>query len=75
MTTKLKIRSIGNSQGIVLPKELLERLRVELGDELHVVETKDGFKLTPYNPEFAEQMDVAEKLMRKRRDLLKKLAE
>ena len=75
MTRKLKLTAIGNSTGVVLPRDLLEKLRVGRGDELMVLETPDGIKLTPYDPEFAQNMEVAEKIMRKRRDLLKRLAE
>jgi len=75
MTRKLKLTAIGNSTGVVLPKELLERLRVQRGDELMVLETPDGITLTAFDPAFAAQMDVAERVMRKRRNLLKKLAE
>lgn len=75
MARKLKLTAIGNSIGVILPKEILERLRVDRGDELMVLETPDGIMLTPFDPEFARQMDVAEKIMRKRRNLLKKLAE
>ena len=73
--TTLKVTTVGNSAGVVLPKEMLERLRVNKGDVLYVVETPDGIELTPYDPEFASQMDVAERVMRKRRNVLKKLAE
>lgn len=72
---KLKVTAIGNSAGVILPKELLARLRVEKGDEIHALETPDGIRLTVYDPVFAAQMDVAENIMRKRRDLLRKLAE
>jgi putative addiction module antidote len=72
---KLKITTIGNSAGVILPRELLARLRVEKGDHLHAIELKDGIKLTPFDPKLAEQMEVAEKVMRGRRVLLKKLAE
>lgn len=72
---KLKITSIGNSAGLILPKEILARLRVEKGDELYVLETPDGIKLTTFDPTLAEQMDVADKVMRKRRALLHKLAQ
>ncbi|MFU8833364.1 MAG: AbrB/MazE/SpoVT family DNA-binding domain-containing protein [Wenzhouxiangella sp.] len=75
MTRKLKLTAIGNSTGVVLPKELLEKLRVQRGDELMVLETPDGITLTAFNPEFAAQMDVAERIMREDRDLLRKLAE
>jgi putative addiction module antidote len=75
MTRKLKVSAIGNSTGVILPKDVLERLRVGRGDELMVRETPDGIVLSPYDPELARQMDVAEKIMRKRRNLLRKLAE
>ena len=72
---KLKITSIGNSSGVILPKELLARLRLEKGDELHALETPDGIRLTVFDPELAAQMEVAEAVMRKRRTLLHKLAQ
>jgi len=71
---KLKITTIGNSAGIILPKELLSRLRVAKGDSLYATELPDGVKLTPFDPELAGQMEVAERVMRKRRALLNKLA-
>ena len=72
---KLKITTIGNSAGVILPKELLARLRVEKGDELYLLETPDGFRVTTYDPEFAAKMDVADAIMRKDREVLRKLAE
>ncbi|MBF0147132.1 MAG: AbrB/MazE/SpoVT family DNA-binding domain-containing protein [Magnetococcales bacterium] len=72
--TTLRLTSIGNSTGVVLPKEILSKLRVEKGDILYVVETTDGIELTPYNPDFSSQMDLAEEIMRKERDVLRKLA-
>ena len=59
--TTLKLTTVGNSTGVVLPKEILQRLRVERGDTLYVIETPGGIELTPYNPEFAAQMEVAER--------------
>lgn len=73
--TIVKLTTVGNSTGIVLPKELLERLRVQKGDHLFVIETPNGIELTPYDPAVAEQLDVAERVMREDRDVLKKLAE
>jgi len=61
MSNKLKITTIGNSSGVILPKEILERLRVEKGDSLYAVETPNGIELTPYNPEFAEEIEIAER--------------
>lgn len=72
---KLKITTIGNSAGVILPKELLARLRLEKGDELYALETPDGVKLTPHDPEFAAQMEVAEQIMREDRQVLHKLAQ
>jgi putative addiction module antidote len=71
---KIKITTVGNSAGIILPKELLARLRLAKGDELYATELPDGIKLTPFDPKLAGQMEVAEKVMRKRRTLLRKLA-
>lgn len=71
---KLKITTVGNSAGVILPKELLARLRLEKGDELYALETPDGIRLTTYDPELAAQMEVAEQVMRERRNLLHKLA-
>ena len=73
--TTLRLTAIGNSTGVVLPKEILARLRVEKGDALYVLETRGGIELTSFDPEFARQMDLAEEIMRKERDVLRKLAE
>ena len=72
---KLKITTVGNSAGIILPKELLARLRLQKGDELYALETPDGIRLTAYDPALAEQMEVAEKIMREDRAVLRKLAQ
>jgi putative addiction module antidote len=73
--TKVKLTSIGNSVGIVLPKEVLTRLRVGKGDTLSIVETVGGVTLSPFDPEFERQMDLAEEIMREDRDVLRKLAQ
>jgi putative addiction module antidote len=73
--TVLKVTTVGNSVGVVLPKEVLLRLRVEKGDSLYVVETPNGIELTPYDPEFAAQIEIAERVMRDDRDVLRRLAE
>ena len=72
---KLKITAIGNSAGVILPKELLARLRLEKGDELYALETPDGIRLTAFDPELAAQMEVAEQVMREDRLVLHKLAQ
>ncbi len=71
---QLKITAIGNSAGIILPKELLARLGVEKGDMLTVVETPGGVELTPYDPEFEAQMEAARDVMGRYRNALRELA-
>jgi putative addiction module antidote len=73
--TTVKLTTVGNSVGVVLPRELLSRLRVGKGDSLYVVETPGGIELTAYRPDFAAQMDLAEDIMRENRDALRKLAQ
>ena len=75
MATTVKVTTVGNSAGVVLPKEILQRLRVKKGDQLYLVETADGFVLTPYDPDFATQTEAVEQVMREDRDVLRKLAE
>lgn len=75
MTNKLKVTTVGSSVGVVLPREILTKLRVEKGDSLYVHETPNGVELTAYDPEFAEQLEVAKQVMRDNRNLLRKLAE
>jgi len=71
----VKVVAVGNSTGIILPKEIVRRLRVAKGDTLYLVETPDGIELTPYDREFADQMEAAEQVMRQDRDVLKRLSE
>ena len=72
--TKLKIRSVGNSFGVILPAELLEKLRCGEGDELFVTDSPNGVELSPYTPELEKQLDIAEEIMRENRDVLRRLA-
>lgn len=72
---KLKLIAVGNSVGVILPKELLARLRVAKGDSLHVLDEPDGVKLTPYDPDFADKMERVERIMGENRNLLRRLAE
>ena len=74
MNATLKITKIGNSAGVVLPKELLARLRAGVGDTLYVSEAPDGIRITAANPDFAAQMEVIEQIMREDRDILRVLA-
>ncbi|WBX86536.1 AbrB/MazE/SpoVT family DNA-binding domain-containing protein [Sphingosinicella microcystinivorans] len=75
MNAMLKLVKIGNSTGVILPKELLARLRVELGDTLYATESPDGVRLTAFNPDFEAKMKLAEKIMREDRDILRVLAQ
>ena len=70
----LKLSQIGNSVGVIFPKEFLARLHLEKGDTLYVTESPEGVRLTPFNPEFEKQMDLARQIMRSRRDVLHELA-
>ena len=70
----LKITRIGNSVGVILPKDLLARLKVEKGDSLFWTEAANGVNLTAYDPEFESQVVEARRIMKKRRDVLKELA-
>lgn len=74
MATAAKIIAIGNSVGVILPKETLGRLHVEKGDTVYISETPDGIQLTPYDKNLAEEMDAARRVMRKHRDVLRELA-
>jgi putative addiction module antidote len=71
---KLKVTTIGSSAGIVLPKEALALLKVQKGDSVFLTESPDGVRVTPYNPDFEEQMALARRFMGERRDVLRELA-
>jgi putative addiction module antidote len=75
MATTTKIIAIGNSAGIILPKETLARLNVQKGDTVCVSETPYGAHLTAYDDEFMRKLEASERVMRKYRDALRKLAE
>ena len=71
---KLKVTKIGNSLGVVLPKEALARLKVEQGDSLFLTEAPDGYRITLYDEELGAQLAEAREIMRKRRNALRELA-
>jgi putative addiction module antidote len=71
---KVKVTTIGSSAGVVLPKEILARLKVGKGDVLHVTETARGIELSPYDPAFEQEMTAAHKVMRRYRNALRQLA-
>lgn len=72
---KLKIRQVGNSLGVILPAEILSKLRATEGDEVFVTETPNGVEFSLYNPDVAKQLEVAEAVMKENKEVLKKLAE
>ncbi len=71
---KLKITTVGASAGVILNKEVMAKLGVKKGDTLYLTETPDGYRITPYNPEFERQMKLAEEIMHDDRDILKALS-
>lgn len=75
MPTKLKITTIGNSAGIVLPKDILAHLNVQKGDSLTVTKSRGGIQLVPDEESFSVQLEATRRVMHKYRDVLKKLAE
>lgn len=75
MATTTKVIAIGNSAGIILPKETLARLNVQKGDTLYLQENPTGLQISPYDEEFGAKMEVAERVIRRYRDAFKKLAE
>ncbi len=70
----LKLTKIGNSIGIILPKEAISRLKVEKGDVVFLTEAPGGYQISPYDPAFEKQMQAAERIMKKRRNVLRALA-
>lgn len=74
MPNKITLRKVGSSTGLILPKAALERLHLQEGDDLYLVETPNGLELTPYDPEFDTQMQSARKVLKKYRNTLRELA-
>lgn len=72
--TMLRITRIGNSFGVILTKEVLAHMKVGIGDSVYLTESPDGWRLTPYDPAFAEQMETAREIMKRRRAVLRELA-
>jgi putative addiction module antidote len=72
--TALKLTQIGNSVGVILPKEVLARLKLEKGDTVFVTEAANGITLTPYDPELEEQLRLGREFMREYRDTFHQLA-
>jgi putative addiction module antidote len=71
----LQVKKIGNSIGLILPKDLLARLKLGEGDKLHVIEqTERGIKLSPYDPKHSRAMEIARRSFRKYADTFRALA-
>ena len=70
----LKLTQIGNSVGVILPKEILNKLDLEKGDEIFLTDLPDGLRLTLHNPEFEAQMKAARDIRKSRRAVLRELA-
>ena len=71
---ELKLRRVGNSISVVIPKDILGRLKLQAGDSIFLTESPEGYRLTPYDPEFERQFGVAEKIMKQDRAILRELA-
>ncbi|MDO8347681.1 MAG: AbrB/MazE/SpoVT family DNA-binding domain-containing protein [Rugosibacter sp.] len=74
MNFTLKLTQIGNSVGVILPKEALAALKLEKGDTIHLSESPEGFQITPYDPTLADQLDLGRDFMREFRDTFHALA-
>ena len=70
----LKVTKIGNSLGVILPKDATALLNVEAGDQLYLSPSPGGYRITPYDPEFEEQVTIAKDIMKSDRDILRELA-
>jgi len=70
----LKLTAVGTSTGVVIPKEMLKRLKVGRGDTLFAIETPTGYLLTPYDPEVEEELQIGRRFMQKYRETFKALA-
>ena len=72
--TSLKLTKVGTSTGTIIPKEMLARMKVEKGDTLFAIETREGYLITPYDPAIAEQLDAGREFMKAYRETFKALA-
>jgi putative addiction module antidote len=71
---KVKLTTVGNSVGVILPREVIDQLNIEKGDILDLTVTSEGIQLTPYDAEFGKKLEIAKRVMRKHRDVLRRLA-
>ena len=71
----LKVRAVGSSKGVILPKEALQRLNVDAGETIYLTAAPDGFRLTAHNPEFERQLEAYRGVAKRRRQVFKALAD
>ncbi len=71
---ELKLRKVGNSIALIVPKHMRQKMGVKEGDAVYLTETPDGYQISPYDPEFSRQMELAKKGMKKYRNALRELA-
>ena len=71
---QLKLRKVGHSVGVLIPREVLTAMHVGEGDTLYLTEAPGGYRLTPYDPEFEQQMSLAREIMKGDRNMLRELA-
>lgn len=74
MVRKITLRQVGGSIGATLPKDMAERLHLDVGDEVFVVETEQGILITPYDPAFEASMAAYKRTASKYRNALRELA-
>lgn len=72
--TQLKVTQVGNSLGVILPREILAELNIGKGDSLYLTRSPEGYRVTKTDPDFAHKMKVAREIMRKRHNVLRELA-
>jgi len=71
---EIKLRKVGNSVAMIVPKQVRQKMGVKEGDTLYLTETPDGYRISPYDPEFSRQMELARKVQAKHRAALHELA-
>ncbi len=71
---EIKLRKVGNSVALIVPKHMRQKMGVKEGDVVYLTETPDGYRISPYDPEFSRQMELARKVQAKHRDALHELA-
>ena len=74
LAMELKLRKVGNSVALIVPKHVRQKMGVKEGDTVYLTETPDGYQISPYDPEFARQMELARKVQAKHRDALRELS-